>query len=229
MSWEIENKIIVRILPIGITGLAHVGKDTVADAIISSRNHEYQTVVQQQQHQVIFKKYALAKSLKLAASTIFNIPFEDFTDPDKKEVVNPNWGMSPRKIAQLFGTEAMRSTFGPDIWVKSLITEIENNVSDMIGNGMKSFTYVPIIADVRFDNEAEFVNSCGGNVYRLINSMHKPIALNGHASENGVSEKWIDLTFNNNFPLPLGLTSGNPVNHIAKQILDQTYKVIGRE
>ena len=79
---------------IGLTGHAGVGKDTVRS--------------------YLHKKYpntwglAFADSLKEAAAQLFGIPLDHFYDSQVKEVTNPYWNVSPRQIAQFFGTEMVR-------------------------------------------------------------------------------------------------------------------------
>ncbi|GGG68590.1 hypothetical protein GCM10011374_36200 [Kocuria dechangensis] len=89
-----------------------------------------------------------------------------------------------RRLQQVFGTEAGRSVFGEDLWIRLLFAAaatIEGPV---------------VVTDIRFDNEAKAIRDAGGTVIKI----HRPdLAASGdiHASEAGVSKKLIDTTIVN--------------------------------
>lgn len=85
--------------------------------------------------------------------------------------------ISPRRAFQLFGTEWGRA-LNEDIWLE--IAPKTNNV----------------ITDVRFDNEATYFKARGAEVILIDRPGFKPVT-NDHASENGVSERLIDLVVTN--------------------------------
>jgi len=150
---------------IGLSGAARSGKDTVGDYIVSEFD---------------FKRYAFADPLKRAASEMFGIPFEDFCNDDTKEVVNEFWGFSPRQMAQLLGTEGGRELFRQDIWVKRAELELSLN---QLHAGM-------VITDVRFPNEAQWIQDMGGTVIHI----ERPgadgiVGEASHASEAGFSDE----------------------------------------
>lgn len=90
---------------------------------------------------------------------------------DLKEVVDPFWGLTPRDILQRGGTEAMRRTFGDDIWVKTLLRRAHHRD-------------VPtVIADVRFVSEAEAIKTNGGLVVRIDRDIAYDPAIDTHQSE----------------------------------------------
>ena len=120
---------------IGITGPATAGKDTAAACLV---------------HNFGFKRYALADNLKAAACYIFGVT--DFDIPNRKETKVPFWDKSPRELLQLMGTQAMRETFGPDIWVKSLTKNIIDTHPQKV-----------VVTDIRFDNEAEWIKKNWGS------------------------------------------------------------------
>ena len=161
-------------LIIGVNGIAGAGKDTISNMVIISLQND---------HGLKAKAFAFADSLKKAASIIFNVPLELFHDRVKKEEVIPYWGMSPRQMAQLLGTEACRKGIRDDIWIKSLVSNVISADVD-----------VAFITDVRFDNEAEFVKSDGkhGVVVNIRRDNQAVIKDSGHASEAGIEPELID-------------------------------------
>ncbi len=68
-----------------------------------------------------------------------------------KETIDPFWNITPRKILQMAGTDAMRNIFGEDIWLKTLERRI-----------MLQPERAYAIMDVRFPNEAELIKKLGG-------------------------------------------------------------------
>jgi hypothetical protein len=124
---------------IGLGFRARSGKDLVADYLVK----EYG-----------FKKTAFAETLKRACQEIFHLTKEQ-THGDKKEIVDPYWGVTPRYILQKVGTECMRNGYADDVWVRSLDAMIQKNPGNYV------------ITDVRFPNEADAVNEWGGLVVRV--------------------------------------------------------------
>lgn len=149
---------------IGITGRAGSGKDTVAGYL---------------QHKYGFQPMAFANPLKEAAAILFNLPVYYFHDRELKERVVEDWDMSPRRMAQILGTEAVRTNFGADFWIKRWLQEyramtIDQNV---------------VLTDVRFNNEAQAVRDLGGTVVHIVRPGDSTleIAAMQHESESGVT------------------------------------------
>ena len=152
---------------IGITGKARSGKDTAAEHIIN----EYE-----------YEKYSFADPLKRACSEMFGIPLGDFYNDNLKDEVNEFWGISPRRMAQLLGTEGGRKLFREDLWIKR--AELYIRGQDKI-----------IIPDVRFENEANFIRANGG---ALIHIKRKDLqSVEQHISEAGVLVCDNDYTVHN--------------------------------
>lgn len=152
----------------GLAGKAGAGKDTVADYLCS---------------QYGWTRMAFADPLKAAAATTFGIPVEDFYDREKKEQMNEYWSMTPRRMAQLFGNDAMKPTFGPDFWVRRwlrsyAVIEQSDNV---------------VISDVRFEVEAVMIRSLGGVVFQVERpgaGLYGEAAI--HSSEVGLPANLVD-------------------------------------
>ena len=134
----------------GIMGAAGAGKDTLGE-IICKQDPEFVPV-------------AFADPLKLGAAFTFGIKIENFYDRDLKEKVIPQWGMSPRQIAQKFGA-GMREVFGEDFWIRRMSNMIEEfDVKKLV------------ITDVRYQNEIDFVHNNEGQVLGVVRPGVDPVA-----------------------------------------------------
>lgn len=161
---------------IAVTGLAGSGKDTFASALGSS-----------------FVKLPFANALKESCIFKFGLSHDDvFTEAGKKRFVE-TWGMSVREILQKEGTEATKSFWGEDFWIKrwrmSYDTYIQRGVENIIAT------------DCRFDLEAKAIVDLGGYVIRVIRpDADSPLneQQKQHASEQGISDKYVHKTFVNN-------------------------------
>lgn len=150
------------------------------------------------------KLYSFADELKRLCIDLFDLPFECAygTDEQKnqlqehllwenmpkaisskmmKKMLPPDartsWGwregeMTAREFMQFFGTDIMRK-MRPDIWVNKCIRVINKEQSKL-----------PIIADVRFPNEAKAIEEAGGVVIRLT----RKVSEDGHPSENALDD-----------------------------------------
>lgn len=162
---------------IGICGHARSGKDTVGAYLHASRDNTW--------------KLAFADPLKQAAATLFGIPEDSFYEEDLKEVADPFWGVSPRQIAQFFGTEMVRQNvgrlipeLGENFWIRRLIQTL-NGTGDSVAYDADD---VVIITDVRFQNEYDWIISQGGIIIHLTRpGADGTVGISGHASESGIS------------------------------------------
>ena len=106
---------------IGIIGKKQSGKDTIADYLVQNKG---------------FIKYSYAFPLKNGAMEIFGFTKEQVYG-DLKEVVDPEWGVTPRKVLQIMGTELFQydlqrhipefANIGRTIWVKRFSQWYKNN------------------------------------------------------------------------------------------------------
>jgi hypothetical protein len=118
---------------------------------------------------------------------VFGLTDEQLNDPILKETIDPYWDMTPRKIMQVAGTEAMRNTFHKDIWIKTLEKRIKAPTWENANWA---------IDDVRYPNEADAIKSWGGIVVLILRGEEKSI---GHLSETSMqSYKDFDYTIDNN-------------------------------
>lgn len=160
---------------IGITGHAGAGKDTVAEFLLATYANHY--------------RYAFADPLKEAAAVAFGIPLQWFNSTSLKEVPHPNWNISPRKIAQFFGTELFREriyqllpSIESDFWVQRMIIRLNNQYVPE-DEGTLGAGDTVVIPDVRFQNEYDWIISQGGIIIHLTRpGADGNIGIPGHAS-----------------------------------------------
>lgn len=132
-----------------ILGLGHragVGKDTIASHLCAKYG---------------FRQLAFADPLRAAASEVFGINVGMMLDPLTKNKVDEFWGLSPRQVLQKMGTDAMRGTFGEDVWLKALAARLLRYLT-VPGTPNRY-----VITDVRFPNEAAMVKRMNGAVWRI--------------------------------------------------------------
>lgn len=99
---------------------------------------------------------------------------------------------TPRYLLQRIGTECFREVLNKDVWVKSLEQRI-----------LKDRWYVPVITDLRFQNEYEWLRSRGGILIYIDRPSSEERAVNdstlAHASEAYIPElkKRADVVISN--------------------------------
>lgn len=167
---------------IGITGHARHGKDTVADFICDLTAPE-------------FYKCAFADTMKVVAGIIFGWDFDDLYT-DKKDAVDPKWGISPRHALQSLGTEwgqyklseydSFKEKTGRLLWTRSLLNTIGDNEN-------------AVIADVRFPHEAEAIKRRGGKIV-MIRRPGYPVDMT-HDSEKAIEDIKPDYVIRNGLGL----------------------------
>lgn len=152
---------------IGLAGRAGSGKSTLAAALVRKG----------------YTEYALAGPLKAGLKATFALMDEHFNDRDLKEKEVPWIGLSPRRLAQLYGTEFGRSLVADDIWLRCADQFIKGNGGAVV------------ISDIRFENEAEWLRKKGGVLVHITRPGIQ--AVEGHASEAGIKRHVLDLSFVN--------------------------------
>lgn len=158
---------------IGIAGKAGSGKDTLASWL---------------ENRYDFRRYSFADPIKEMIATGLGIPLSDLYDRKKKEEINPLYGVSPRVMAQTLGTEWGRNIVCDDIWLKATMQRMQHEG-----------TVRAVIADVRFDNEAQFIIDNGGVLVEIKrDGCNGAVGIVGHASEAGISVP-VDVIIDNNY------------------------------
>lgn len=102
-----------------VAGKKQAGKDTTAEYLTTRHN---------------FKRIGFADPVKRAVAEVFGWTFESMFDPNLKEVVDPEWGISRRQALQDLGTEwgqyslskfpEFEKTTGRALWARKIAKEI---------------------------------------------------------------------------------------------------------
>ena len=124
---------------LGLLGKKGHGKDTVADYLVKKYG---------------YYKLSFADPLKQLCSLIFKLN-NDQLYGNKKEIFDDYWKTTPRKILQMMGTDLCRKHISKNIWINIMEKRIKN-INSVINI---------VIADVRFQNEVDFIQ------HRCLNSM----------------------------------------------------------
>lgn len=150
---------------IGIVGIKRSGKDTMADYIINNTDKQ-------------FIKYSFADPIKELCRMLFGFNQEQLYG-DQKEEVDENWGVTPRKVFQVIGTDLFRDTLPEKckelsylkntFWIKQFEIWYEKNREKNI-----------IISDIRFQNELDVIKKMGGIIIYVIK---KSSVTDSHISE----------------------------------------------
>lgn len=154
---------------IGITGPAGCGKNLVASMVPDA------VVIQ------------LADPLYAALSVMLGIPEAMLRSRAFKEQKIEWLGQSPRQMLQTLGTEWGRGMVSDRIWLTLAARRI-----DALEHGG---TPAVVIADVRFDNEAELIRSRGGEVWLV--DRRPESATTEHVSEAGIARSLINRVIDN--------------------------------
>lgn len=155
----------IRINLIGICGRKGSGKDTAADFI----SHHYG-----------FAKRALARPIKDLCRDLFDLSKAQL-EGDLKEQVDSRWGVSPRQLMQVVGTELFQHKLGEvlpqvaqDFWVKRLL---------------KGYQGAPmVVSDLRFPHEAGALRRQVPGTYILRIERPELAKEDNHASEQQVEQ-----------------------------------------
>ena len=183
-------------LIIGVSGTKRSGKNTFAD-YVKHHLEKKGKIVKIGSWADLLKKSAY-ESLGVAEGAAPEHKFysawaNSFKSKLKLQITNEDGivlrEITGREFLQKYGTEGHREVFGEDFWIEQFWNS--NDFSD---------TDVLIIADCRYDNEAEDVLAKGGVIVKIDN----PVTDSGedkHASEQGIQEKFITHRINNDSSL----------------------------
>lgn len=126
---------------LGIVGKKNSGKDTLSDYLCKHHG---------------FYKDSFAAPLKDICKRMFLLDEKQLEDHTLKETMDERWGLSPREMFQKFGTDFVRSNFGSDFWIRHLEKRMLTRKDDLV-----------VISDVRFENEANWIQKNGGILIRV--------------------------------------------------------------
>jgi len=161
---------------VAFAGSSRFGKDTAADVLVT----EYG-----------FKKYHIAQKMKDCLQIIFG--WDASYIENHKEERDPKYGVSPREVLRIIGTEfgqhllcdaypEFKKIVGRKLWVLSTLESIPPGED-------------AVIADMRFLHEEEETRKRGGIVIRIERPGY-PVDLS-HASEREIQEISGDFLFMN--------------------------------
>lgn len=177
---------------VGICGKAGAGKSTVAEYLVK----HYQA------GKLAFADPLRAMLMPAIDLLYYNEPVEVVEEKIKAKKDEPIdcFGTSPRKLLQ--GIGALMREHNPDVFVK--LTQRKIDMLNELDSIILKFTGVPtthavtyVIDDLRYDNEAQWIKDSGGKIFRLTRPEEMLRKVPKHHSENGVSDDYIDLEFNN--------------------------------
>jgi hypothetical protein len=151
---------------IGIAGRARAGKSTAAELLLRIGAGRY--------------LYSFADPIRHMLRAGLGIDLETpYWQMRKEDPIARFGGHSPRSLMQTLGTEWGRERVNADLWLTLAVDALH-----LQGPGM-------VIADVRFDNEAEWVRQQGGVLLHIERGKAPPVR--PHASEAGVQQLPGDL------------------------------------
>lgn len=162
---------------IAITGMKRSGKDTIADYL--AKQHGYH-------------KIKISFPIKQICKNVF-----DFTDEqlesDAKDVIDKNWGISPRHAMQFIGTEIFQHKInelvnvGKELWIKKTVLLIEQSQAPVV------------ISDLRFQHEHKLLKDLYKDQCIIIQTSRRTnLTQDNHVSEQEWDSFPADCHINNN-------------------------------
>ena len=154
---------------IGVMGKAGAGKTTLARAICN----KIQQSVGFHAGSDLVRIRGFADPLKEMVRNIAHLEYDQLYG-DKKEVIDPRYGVTPRYIMQQFGTNFARRVLGENFWINRMKIELE----ELEKKGVK----LVLIDDVRSQMEADFITQ-EGTLLKIIRG-NNPVVLGKEESEH---------------------------------------------
>lgn len=168
-------------LLIGLAADVGVGKTTVAELLV--RYHG-------------FAHFAFADPVKSITKIAFRLTDDWLTD-ERKNVVHPDWGITPRQMYQKVGTDAFQPVFGTNVWTHHMQLRIRD--AQEIG-----WRCPVVISDVRpsldgLEVEAPWIRRQGGTIIHVTGPQRREHAAGSanHSSNKKVEFVPGDLTLHN--------------------------------
>jgi hypothetical protein len=173
-----------------ISGKKGSGKDTLATYLINNG----------------WSSMAYADTLKEALMVLFNWDKSIF-EHSTKELIDNEWGTSPREMCQLLGTEFLREKcsflnttiyhpitkepFQATFHIKRVHQKILKLLEDNPNTNI-------VITDGRFPDEIEYVKWMGGKVIKIERPLLQNNEYSNHSSENQIDNLSYDFLIVNN-------------------------------
>lgn len=197
---------------VGLAAKARSGKDRLADEIVRISDFEKYSLADpikacvnemfgfDERHSEGFLKEIELPVLTIGINHMTAVIYKHFSDQlsyfvcqqlaevfkvllAKRRVLNTSnnvdyWIVSPRQLYQWFGTDVMRKEYSDTFWID--VVDTDRNL---------------IIADIRFENEAEWIRENGHLIHITREDAEQ---VNSHESEKGVDIKEDDSIIANN-------------------------------
>lgn len=164
---------------IGLVGTKSAGKDTFADYFIHTYSENTKIV-----------KYAFATPLKKACKELFLLSDIQLSGTIEKETIDSRWGLSPRQMFQIVGTDFIRNGIDENFWLR----HFEHWIDSQLSIELSDRPSIVLVSDVRFQNEVNLIKEKGGiiikinrNSDRTKNDSNDRDSTTKHISESGVS------------------------------------------
>lgn len=144
---------------VGIASPKQGGKDMVANIVQSYLEERF----------VLCSIFRFADPLKDIVAIYFGWDREKLdNDANYKEMVDKEWGISPRQALQKIGTEMFRdgplfTQFNINPWVDHMKKRIEAHRSNRLNYGLR-LPFCILIPDVRFWDEMDMIKNLGGSL-----------------------------------------------------------------
>ena len=173
---------------IGFLGRKRTGKDTAANLLIKKYG---------------FIKYGFGDPVKDVARAMFCFDDEQLYG-SKKEDVDPEWNVTPRKVLQVIGTEFSQYSIYKSLpeleekvpmrnfWVNRFKKWYKEEIKINIGMNV-------VINDIRFQHEINAIKELNGHVIKITSDRQQ--YKDSHLSENEIDEinqQTIDFEITNN-------------------------------
>ena len=181
---------------IGLCGEKGSGKDTVCEFLSKIYN---------------VRRFAFADPLKESLKDLF-LWDDDIFSRDRKETIDEYWGVSPRQMCQILGTDVIRNSIsdkfnrtikiGDSEYIVSFwIKRIHKEIQELFNNPDCPYDYI-IFTDVRFFDELSYVKNLGGEIYKIIRPDIEMNEYSSHEAERGIDgedfNKCVDTIITNN-------------------------------
>ena len=171
---------------IGLTGVKQAGKTTVANVLVTEfgfKQASFADPLRQLAYDINpVVGYGVQQSLVLGGKpNLVPVYYAELVDGAGYERAK---GIDEvRRFLQRLGTEGMRKNFGEDVWVQLLASHVDPLLA--LGDNI-------VLADVRFPNEAAFVQQ-RGYLWRINRPGYES---DGHASESHIAamQPNVDIT-----------------------------------
>lgn len=159
-------------LIIGLVGLAGSGKDTVAEMLQSSWNHDGYVSARTAFADPIRNSFiGLVRDAGIANP-------EQWVQPGWKEKSVPVLGISYRHYAQTYGTNYAHKEMGRDVWIRVLDHRLQAYCEH------RQVTHF-VVPDVRFAVESDWLRDQGAVLWRIERPDARPVR--EHVSEAGIA------------------------------------------